>query len=146
MQGLLNVVWMVVCGVLPETVTVAQFMTFACRKSAFFPRHSLGGERKTASTGIQLLVFPDQRSGFLCLRPDTPVFGVKKVRVRSAMSVERRHLFESAMAVIILVPPHKGCHPLAGFLQGVEVPIYQIVRTVFHRLEEGFRMRIVIAD
>ena len=71
---------------------------------------------------------------------------LEKVPVLSPMPLGRRHKFEGAMAVMIVVPPHKGRHPLASLLQGVEGPIHRIVRAIFHRFEEGLRIRIVVAD
>ena len=71
---------------------------------------------------------------------------LEKVPVLSPMPLGRRHEFESAMPVMIVVPPHKGRHPLSSFLQGVEGPIHRIVRAVLHRLEERLRVGVVVAD
>ena len=63
----------------------------------------------------------------------------------TAVALVRRHELDAAMAVFMVIPLHKGRHPQAGLLFGSEWAV-GVVRPVFDRAEQGFRVRVVIAD
>ena len=63
----------------------------------------------------------------------------------ATVALVRRHALDAAMAVFMVVPLHKGRHPQAGLLPCFEWAV-GVVRPVFDRAEQGFRVRVIVAD
>ena len=63
----------------------------------------------------------------------------------SAVTLQRRYELDTAVAVPVVVPVHKRHHPLAGFFPAGEWAAW-VIRTVFGSPEQGFRVRVVVAD
>ena len=55
-----------------------------------------------------------------------------------AMTLMGRHEFDGAVAVPVVVPVHKGRHPIAGLVLAGKGPA-GVVGPVFDRSEQGFR-------
>ncbi len=56
-----------------------------------------------------------------------------------------RHEFDAAVAVLVVVPVDKRCNPLTGLVLPGEW-LTRVIRPILHRPEQGFRVRIVLAD
>jgi len=63
----------------------------------------------------------------------------------TVMMLMGRHEFDGAVTVSVVVPVHKGRHPLAGFVLVGKGPA-GVVGPVFDRSEKGFRVRVVVGD
>ncbi len=61
----------------------------------------------------------------------------------SAVVLVWRHEFDAAVAVPVVVPVDERRHPQAGFLRAGKGPA-RVVRPVFRRPEQGFRVRGVV--
>ena len=63
----------------------------------------------------------------------------------AAVALRWRHEPDTAVAVLIVVPAHKCCHPAAGLFHALEWPS-GVVRPVFQSVEQRFRVGVVVAD
>ena len=63
----------------------------------------------------------------------------------TAMTLMGRHEFDGAVPVSVVVPVHKRRHPLRGLVLAGKGPA-GVVRSVFKRSEQGFRVRVVVRD
>ena len=61
----------------------------------------------------------------------------------TAVALLGRDEFDAAVAVPVVVPVDERRHPLAGFLRAGKGPA-RVVRPVFRRPEQGFRVRVVV--
>ena len=61
----------------------------------------------------------------------------------TAMTLMGRHEFVGTVPVSVVVSIHKQRHPLTGFVLAGKGPA-GVVRTVFDRSEQGFRVRVVV--
>jgi len=61
----------------------------------------------------------------------------------TAMPLLRRHKFDSAVAVLVVIPIHKRRNPLPGFFFAAEWPV-GVVRPVFNGAEMRFGIGIVV--
>ena len=61
----------------------------------------------------------------------------------AAVTLVRRHELDAAVTVLMVVPIHERHHPLTGLCLAGKRPVW-VVRTVFDRAEQGFRVWIVI--
>ena len=55
------------------------------------------------------------------------------------------HEFDAAVVVPVIVPIHKCTHPFAGLVLAGKGPA-GVIRPVFDRTEQGFRVRVVVGD
>jgi len=63
----------------------------------------------------------------------------------TAMTLMGRHEFDGAVPVSVVVPLHKGRHLLTGLVLAGKGPAV-VVRPVFDRSEQGFRVHVVVRD
>ena len=63
----------------------------------------------------------------------------------SVVTLMGRHEFDAAVAVPVVVPINERHHPLAGLVLVGEWPA-RVIRPVFDRTEQGFRVRVVVGD
>ena len=63
----------------------------------------------------------------------------------TVVALVRRDELDPAVAVPVVVPVRKRRHPLAGFFHAGEWAAW-VIRTVFGCSEQGFRVRVVVAD
>ena len=63
----------------------------------------------------------------------------------AAVALRWRHEPDTAVAVLIVVPAHKCCHPAASLCHALEWPP-GVVRPVFQGVEQRFRVGVVVAD
>lgn len=61
----------------------------------------------------------------------------------AAVALVRRHELDAAVTVLVVVPIHERHHPFTGLCLSGERPVW-VVRLVFDRAEQGFRVGIVI--
>ncbi len=57
----------------------------------------------------------------------------------ATVTMVRRYELEATVAVLMVIPPHKGRHPLAALLPCPEWPV-GVVRSEFECSEQGFRI------
>ena len=62
----------------------------------------------------------------------------------TAVTLMGRDELDAAVAVPVVVPIHKSCHPLTSLRLAVERPAW-VIRPVLGRAEQGFRVGIVVA-
>ena len=63
----------------------------------------------------------------------------------SALALLGCHKFDAAVAVLVVVPINKRHHPFAGLLLAGKGPA-GVIRMVFDRTEQRFRVRVVVGD
>ena len=62
---------------------------------------------------------------------------------RTPVPLLRRNELDAAMAVLVVIPLNKGCHPMAGLLFVAEWPA-GIILPVLNRAKKEFRVGVVV--
>lgn len=63
----------------------------------------------------------------------------------TVVTLLRRYELDTAVAVLVVVPVDKRRQPLTGLVLAGEW-LTRVIRSVIHRPEQGFRVRVVVAD